>query len=202
MIKVGLTGGIGSGKTFIADIFQQLAVPVFNADKVAKDLYDNPAVRSAVISAFGEEIYGSSGIKTEQLAQVVFNDHNKLELLNRIIHPAVEEEFMNYCHKHSGSQLILKEAAILFETGAYKKLDATILVTASESSRISRVMKRDGSEEAQVLDRMRNQWIDEKKVPLADYILNNNEQELILPQVIDLYNKLIVRESGNKGARE
>ena len=194
MITVGLTGGIGSGKTFIAEIFQQLDVPVFFADEIAKNMYNRDDIKSQISAIFGDNIYISNAIDKAKLAKMIFNDQAKLDTINHIIHPAVEKEFQNWSDSMSSTPLVIKESALLFETGNYKNLDATILVVAPMKLRIKRIMKRDGSDEQQVSDRMNKQWKDRQKTPLADYIIINDEQNLVVPEVIKVYNQLKGKE--------
>ncbi|MCD6346764.1 MAG: dephospho-CoA kinase [Bacteroidales bacterium] len=194
MITVGLTGGIGSGKTFIAEVFQQLDVPVFFADEIAKNLYNRDDIKSQISAFFGDNIYMSNGIDKTKLANMIFNDQAKLDTINHIIHPAVEKEFQEWTDSMSSNPLVIKESALLFETDNYKNLDATILVVAPIKLRIKRIMERDSSDEQQVSQRMNMQWKDEQKTPLADYIINNDEQNLIVPEVIKIYNQLTKEE--------
>lgn len=175
MIKVGITGGIGSGKTHICQLFEQLGVPVYNADERAKYLMNHDEdLKAKLTEAFGEECYTSQGLNREFLAQVVFQDKNKLEELNSIVHPAVAQDAKNWHQKHSDKPYTIKEAALLFETGTYKQLDKTILVHADENERILRVMKRDKVSKEKVLARIKNQFADIDKMQQADFIINND----------------------------
>src|ERR1035437_4169776 len=145
MIKIGITGGIGSGKSMVCEVFKLLGVPVFHADSVARDLQQNDVqIRTSLIDLFGEEIYTSDGtLNRQKLAELIFNDKELIEKVNKLIHPIVREVFINWADKHSGVSYILYEAAILFESVYYKDLDLNILVVADENLRIKRVMKRD-----------------------------------------------------------
>jgi dephospho-CoA kinase len=188
MKKIGITGGIGSGKTIICEVFQLLGVPVFYADNVARDLQQNDNnVRNALIKLLGSNIYNADGMLDRMtMAHLIFNDQELMEQVNQIIHPAVRENFRNWVIKHNQEEYILYEAAILFESGYYKKLDLNILVMADEDIRVNRVMKRDNISEQAVRERIRNQMSDEEKIRMADYVIENSEKQLIIPQVLEL----------------
>ncbi len=189
-LLVGLTGGIGSGKSIVAKIFESLGVPIFDADNEAKSIINNNAdVVKEVVAEFGE-VYDHGKLNANKMAQFVFSDKEALEKLNNIIHPKVKENFENWIEKNNQAPILIKEAAILIETGTYQQMDKIILVIAPEDLRIRRVMERDGVQKKEVLKRMKNQFSDEEKLNFADYILNNDEKELLLPQIIDLYHAL------------
>jgi dephospho-CoA kinase len=191
MLKIGITGGIGSGKSYICKIFEQLGVPVYNADEKARNISNNSiSVKKDITNLFGKEAYENNVLNRAYIASKVFNDTNLLEQLNQIIHPAVNKDFNDWCNNYQDKSYILKEAAILFESGIYKNLDKTILVTAPESIRINRVIKRDGSTKEEVLNRMKNQWPTEKITPLADFIIHNIDKELLLPEILKIHNTL------------
>jgi dephospho-CoA kinase len=192
MILVGLTGGIGSGKSYVAKIFQELSVPVYNADLGARNISNNnPNVRQKIIDLFGDKAYAGDKLDRSYIAGIVFDNPDKLVLLNNIIHPEVQIDFTNWLSVNSGKAYVIKEAAILFESDTYKKLDYNILVTAPEEVKISRIIERDRMNENQVKMRMSRQWNDEDKIPYADFIINNDGDHLIVPQVLDIHNKLI-----------
>lgn len=170
---VGLTGGIGSGKTTIANYFMSLGIPVYIADDEAKSILFMPDAAKEVAAAFGEEVLTNNMPDRSKLAAIVFNDAVKLAKLNAIIHPKVHEHFINWVKNHDSEKFVIKEAAILFESGSYKDCDKIILVTAPKEIRIERVMKRDKVTRDKVLERMANQWDDEKKQALSDYIIHN-----------------------------
>lgn len=170
---VGLTGGIGSGKSTVAKIFQHLGVPVYIADEEAKKLMHAPAVVQKINSLLGESSYVEGVLNRPYIASKVFRDQNLLNRLNAIVHPEVKKHFKEWLKKQEGTYVI-KEAAILFENGSYKDCDKTILVTASEPERISRVMQRDRVSENEVKERIKNQWPDAKKVKLADLVIENS----------------------------
>ncbi|NRF40283.1 dephospho-CoA kinase [Pedobacter foliorum] len=190
MLKVGITGGIGSGKTTICRIFETLGIPVFYADTVAKEIMVNDAILiKGVKDAFGDESYLPGGIlNNKHIAGIVFNNADELAKLNALVHPAVFRAFDNWVIKlPKNVPYILKEAALLFESGSYKMCDKNILVTAPLALKLARVTKRDGVTEDQVKARMDKQFIDEKKVEMADYLINNNETDSLITQVMNLH---------------
>lgn len=188
---VGITGGIGSGKSIVARIFNSLGVPVYNSDIRSKELLNtNSELKSRLIDQFGEEIYTSTGIDRKYFASIIFNDKRLLEISNNIIHPFVKKDFEDWIVAQS-YPYIIKESAILFETGIYKQLDLTVLVTAPEKLRIKRVVERDQIPEKVVLERIKNQLEDADKVPLADFEIINNEAQLLIPQVLRIHQYLL-----------
>jgi dephospho-CoA kinase len=191
MLKVGITGGIGSGKTTVARLFQLLGVPVYYADDAAKELMNsNPDLRAALIKNFGDTVYENGLLNRARLAAMVFNKPGQLALLNSIVHPIVIEDASSWMKKQKAS-IVMKEAAIFFESGSHVEMDFIIGVYAPESLRLKRVMQRDGSDEKAVKDRMSRQMNEEEKMKRCDFILKNNEEELLIPQVITLYKKLV-----------
>lgn len=187
MIKVGITGGIGSGKSTACRVFATLGVPVFYADTTAKQLMNtDPELRENLIRLFGAAVYlPDQTIDRKYLAGIVFNNASLLDELNKAVHPAVRKAFDQWCQKQD-SPYILHEAAILFESGFYKMMDKTIMVYTNENERIDRVMKRDNLSREMVLLRMKNQWKDEEKIKLADFVIGNNDRELIIPQIVEI----------------
>jgi dephospho-CoA kinase len=182
MKVIGLTGGIGSGKTTLLRWFETQNIPCFESDDVAKTLL-NSSLKSFVSKAFGNSIYNSSGIlDRKKLAARVFNDPKELAKLNAIVHPAVEKAFKDFRQKYKEDSIIIKEAAILFESGGYENCDAIILVIASEESRIQRVVKRDNIKKNDVEARIKLQWSDDKKKLLSDYLIQNEYLETALDQ--------------------
>lgn len=183
MIVVGLTGGIGSGKSTIAKAFAALGIAVFNSDEQAKALIATDAqVKERIIAAFGEEAYQNGEYNRAYIAQIVFNNSEKLAILNGIVHPALAEYFKQWA-KEQTSPYVLKEAAILFESGSYKDCDYIITVTAPEEVRIARVMARDHCTEAQVRARMAQQWSDAQRIALSDAVIENIDLERAKEQV-------------------
>jgi dephospho-CoA kinase len=191
MKLIGITGGIGSGKSTIAKVFMSLSYPVYNSDTKAKELINsNEELINSIKLSFGNDIYNSNGLDRKKMASIVFNNPEKLELLNSIIHPAVGEDFEKWVDSQNTS-FILKEAAILFETGIYKSLHKTILVSAPQETRIERVIKRDNTNQEEVLSRMNNQWSEEKKTELADYVIDNSGNKLVIPQVLEIIKQIL-----------
>ncbi len=187
MKKIGLTGGIGSGKTTVAEVFRRLGVPVFMSDDVARNLQEeDPEVKAAIQELFGPAIYAGGKLDREKVAGIVFTNKKKLEQLNAIVHPAVAKAFRQFCEAHHDKKYVLKEAAILFETGGHKQLDGMIVVTAPEELRASRVMRRDNVSREEVQRRMKHQWAEEEKVTKADFVIVNDEKSLVVPQVVEI----------------
>jgi dephospho-CoA kinase len=192
MLKVGITGGIGSGKTTVCKVFELLGIPVYYADDEAKNILDtNAEVKNKIIQYFGNEVLNDSGlIDRKKLAAFVFNDKTKLNYLNSIVHPAVGLHFENWLEKNSNSNYILKEAAILFESGAYKAVDKVIAVVAPIELKIQRVMQRDKTTSEQVEQRINNQLSDDEKIKRAQYVIYNDEKQLLLPQILTIHQQL------------
>ena len=190
MLKLGITGGIGSGKSTVCKIFKSLQVPVYHADDRAKELvYTDEVLRNDIISEFGEKAFTHSTYNREYIASVVFGDKDKLEILNQIIHPRVEKDFEDWYRKQK-SNYVVHEAAILFESGVYKQMDYTLFIDAPVNYRIERVMKRDEITEEQVRVRLNNQWPADKISELADWVIVNDGKTLILPQILEIHNYL------------
>jgi len=191
MIKVGITGGIGSGKSTVCKVFRTLGIPIFEADPVAKELMNaDPILREKLIHLFGESVYlTNQTIDRKYLSGIVFNNPSLLVQLNAIVHPAVRKSFEDWCQIQQ-SPYVIHEAAILFESGFYKMMDKTIAVVTDEAERIQRVMKRNTISEEQVRQRIRNQWTDEQRIKLADFVIGNNDKELIIPQIIEIDKKI------------
>jgi dephospho-CoA kinase len=191
MLKVGITGGIGSGKSTVCRVFSNLGIPVFEADKAAKELMNNSEeIFDQLTRLFGAEVYlPDHSINRKYLAAIVFNDKSLLEKLNGIVHPVVRSAFFDWCDKQH-APYIIHEAAILFESGFYKFMDKTIAVVTSENERIERVMKRDGVTIEMVQERIRNQWNDKQRMELADFVIGNNDDDLIVPQIIEIDKQL------------
>ncbi len=195
MIIAGLTGGIGSGKSTIADIFAHLGAPVYNADFYAKWLLNNSAeLKDKLIKAFGSEIYDGNRIDKKHFASIIFSDKEKLALSNSIIHPVVFNHFNEWVkNQPNGTKYVIKESAILFESGADKLTDVSITVVADKATRIERVCKRDNVSEELVLDRINNQMTDKERINLADITIDNNNNMMIVEQVLKIHEQLIRR---------
>ena len=188
---VGITGGIGSGKTRIVELFESLGVPCYIADREAKRLMNEDAdVKKAIIGLFGNEAYASGILDRTLLGNIVFTQPQKLNALNAIVHPAVAKDFKNWVDNQH-YPYVIKEVAILFETGGYKQVDKTLLITAPEEKRIARVMKRDASSKKSIIDRMQNQWSDDKKIPLADFVIENSVWEQTKKEVKQLHQQFL-----------
>ena len=184
MKKIGLTGGIGVGKTFVAKLFYQMGIPVFNADiEARKCMVEDDKLMTAVQLAFGKNIYVNGILQKEELAKIVFNNEVALAKLNALVHPVVKQKFEDWC-KGKTAELVIKEAAILFESDAHLGLDAVICVSATEKVRIARVQNRDGSSVADIKSRMDKQMPQSKKEEMADFIIVNDGEQLLLPQLI------------------
>src|SRR5690606_38204395 len=191
-LKVGITGGIGSGKSYVARIFKALGVPFYDADTEAKKLMNTDGqIRPALIKQVGEAVYLEDGqLNRAYLSSVVFTDEKRLQALNAIVHPVVIQHGTDWAEAQS-YPYSLKEAALLFESGSYKSLDYTILVTAPLEMRIKRVVKRDAVSREQVLDRINKQMPDEKKSEIADFVIVNDENVPLLPQVLTLHQQFL-----------
>lgn len=191
-LKVGITGGIGSGKSLACKIFRILQVPVFEADVAAKALIDSdPEVRARLIDLAGPDIYNAHGnLNRPRLAGLIFNNERLLQEVNQVVHPAVRRAFHAWAELRDAPYVIV-EAAILFESGFYRSLHYNILMTAPEELRIQRVMQRDGASREQVVNRIRNQWPEEKKRELADFIITNDEGTFLTTQVLEVHQNLL-----------
>jgi dephospho-CoA kinase len=191
MLKIGLTGGIGSGKSTVAKIFELLNVPVYYADEASKRLYHTDKQLMADLKKhFGEDVYTNDQLNRSRLAELVFTNPEKLELLNSLVHPPTLRDAEEWMQKQT-APYILKEAALLFETGSAAGLDYVIGVKAPQHIRIKRVMDRDGVSREQVLSRIDKQLDEEIKMKLCDFIIDNSEQELVIPQVLELHERLL-----------
>ena len=190
MKKIGLTGGIGAGKTYVSKIFQKMGIPIFNADEQAKKcMVEDSSLKAAVQLAFGESMYLKGVLQKDTLANIVFNNTEALGKLNALVHPIVKQKFEDWCIQQSTS-IVIKEAAILFESDAHLGLDAVVCVSAPETLRIERVQKRDGSSVEQIESRMSKQMPQAEKEELADFLIVNNEVQLLLPQVLAIIKEM------------
>ena len=189
MLRIGLSGGIGSGKSTVAGILAKMGYPVFYSDHEAKRLYDeNPVLQKQLVDLFGPAIYRDGQLNKAFLAQQLFSSAELKAQVTALVHPLVRKAFEVWAQQQA-SDLVFNEAAILFETGAYKDFDATVLVTAPIETRIERVQKRDLISREAVLQRIANQWPDSKKMNLTTYIITNDGQPL-LQQIEDVISKL------------
>lgn len=191
MKVIGLTGGIGSGKTTVANFFHDLGVPVYIADEEAKKLMNiSTSLKEEIISLFGEQAYKKNQLDRKYIASRVFSNKEKLESLNALVHPEVTRHFNQWKQKQTAPYL-LYEAAILFEKGGYKKCDFNILVTANHPDKIKRLVQRDNSTIEEIEARMSHQWPDEKKLELADFIIENKDFSTTREQVQKIHNYLL-----------
>ena len=193
MLRVGLTGGIGSGKSTVADIFSVLGIPVFNADLVTRQLMeDDEILRTSIKKEFGEEAYINNTLNRKYLASIVFNDAFQLEKLNAITHPAVIDAAQKWMQQQT-TAYVIKEAALMFESASAAGVDLVIGVFAPQHIRIKRVMDRDAVSREDVLARIDKQIDEEIKMKLCDHVLVNDEQELLVPQVLKLHEIFLQR---------
>ena len=187
LYKIGITGGIGSGKSTVCAIFKTLGIAIFDADTEAKKLYDeDDGLKKTIIQWFGEGIYPDGLFNRKKLGEVVFRAPDKLKRLNELIHPMVRIQFEQWMTKQEGPY-ILKEAALLIESGSYKQLDEMILVSAPTETRIERVMKRDHANREEIIQRVNKQMSEEEKRPFCQYEIINDERSLLIPQVLHIH---------------
>ncbi|MDZ4796419.1 MAG: dephospho-CoA kinase [Bacteroidota bacterium] len=189
MIKIGLTGGIGSGKTTVAKVFETLGIPVFYADDRAKHLMNtDPSLKALVMEHFGKEAYKNEELDRKFLASIVFNNKEKLALLNSLTHPATIRDAEEWMSRQI-SLYTIKEAALLFESGAAEQLDHIIGVYAPQDIRIKRVMQRDQLPVEEIMKRISRQMDEEMKMKRCDFVITNNDQQLVIPQVLELHKR-------------
>ena len=197
MLRIGITGGIGSGKTTVARIFEVLGIPVYYADDAAKRLMnEDVALKQQVIGLFGNEVYDNGRLNRSKLASLVFDNPEKLSQLNKIVHPATiadAENWMYQAEKNAGDKIpyAIKEAALIFESGAQGNLDFVIGVDAPVELRLQRAMSRDNTSREAVMKRMEKQMDEKQKMSLCHFIITNNEEQLLIPQVTALHGKLV-----------
>ncbi len=195
-LLVGLTGGIGSGKTTVAKVFETLGVPVYYADEEAKKLMnEDEELKNKLIAHFGEEVYENGLLRKEVLSGIVFKDAEKLKLLNSLVHPATIAH-AEVWHKSQTTPYVIKEAAILFESDAWKYIDYTIGVSSPEALRLQRSMQRDNQSAENIQARMLKQMNEDDKMKRCDFILVNDEQQLLIPQILELHEKLLGLSKG------
>lgn len=193
-LLIGVTGGIGSGKSLVTKIFSSLKVPVYDADSRARILMNSdPFLKEQIKKEFGEKAYQENGsINRDHLAATVFNNPEKLKKLNQLVHPRVQLDTEEWAKKNSDQKYLIKEAALLFESGSNKSLDKIIVVSASEEIRIQRVLVRDPKRTKEELTKIiSNQMSEEKKIKLADFVIKNDDSELVIPQVLKLHERFI-----------
>ena len=190
MIIVGLTGGIGSGKSTVARVFETLKTPVFYSDDVAKTAYSDSDIRHAITEKFGADVLTKDGVNKEKMRALIFSQPEALLFINQLIHPWVAQQFKKFIASNNGALYIIKEAAILIESGGYKDCDKIILITAPENQRVARVSLRDNILEEKVRERIALQMPDSEKMKYADYTWENNNNDSILKQIL-LFDNMI-----------
>jgi dephospho-CoA kinase len=191
MIKVGITGGIGSGKSLVCEVFARLNIPVYHADLEARKLTDSdPSIRNELTSLLGKTIYSGPTLNRVLMADLVFNDPNLLEKVNAIIHPRVAQHFMLWCNNSMFHPYVIQESAILFESKAYLGFDAVISVSCPEETRIQRVLIRKNMNREKILAVMKNQLPESEIIRRSDYVIDNDGTKLLLPQILRIHNIL------------
>ena len=190
---IGLTGGIGSGKTTVANYFKQHGIPIYIADDEGRKISETPEILQSIKTIFGKEVFNNEKLDRAKVAQIVFNNPEKLKQLNAIIHPAVKKHFENWVLQNSNSDFVVYESALLFESGSYSNCDFVITVTAPLETRIERVMKRDSVSREAVLKRIHNQWTDEKRIPKSDFVIENKDSDEVKNQVDEFLKKIIIQ---------
>ncbi|MFV8346402.1 dephospho-CoA kinase [Flavobacterium sp. ZB4P13] len=191
---IGLTGGIGSGKTTIANYFESFGIPVYIADDEARKIMQTSEIIVAIKNVFGNAVFEKEILNREKLAKIVFNDPEKLEKLNNIVHPAVKKHFDQWLIQHKKVSYIIYEAAILFESGGYKNCDLIITVTAPIESRIQRVVERDKTTRELVLKRINAQWTDEQRISKSDFSIENTAIETAKLEVVKILKILKIKQ--------
>ena len=192
MMKIGITGGIGTGKTTVCKIFETLGIPVFNADEESKNiLLHNSSIHIELRKIFGEKIFSDGIPDRKKIAEIVFGSREKLEALNAILHPAVISASEKWFSMQKDKPYAIKEAALIFEVGGEKKLDKVIVVSAPETISVQRIKQRDRVTEEEVRSRIQNQIPQKEKEARADFIIVNDDEHLIIPQVMDIHRQLL-----------
>jgi dephospho-CoA kinase len=192
---IGLTGGIGSGKTTIANYFKSFGIPLYIADDEARKIMQSSEITEAIKNVFGDTVFENGKLNREELAKIVFNNPEKLEKLNKIVHPAVKKHFEQWLLQHAAAPYVIYEAAILFESGSYKNCDLIITVTAPVESRIQRVIERDKTTRELVLKRINAQWTDEQRISKSDFIIENTSIETTKLEVVKILKILKIKQN-------
>ena len=192
---IGLTGGIGSGKTTVANYINSFGIPVYIADDEARRIMHSAIITEAITSIFGNAVFENEILNREKLAKIVFNDPKKLEKLNEIVHPAVKKHFEQWLLQHKNVPYVIYEAAILFESGSYKNCDFIITVTAPVKLRIQRVMERDKTTRKLVLKRINAQWTDEQRISKSDFVIENTSIKTTELAVVKILKILKIRQN-------
>ena len=192
---IGLTGGIGSGKTTIANYFKSFGIPLYIADDEARKIMQSAEITEAIKNVFGDTVFENEKLNREELAKIVFNNPEKLEKLNKIVHPAVKKHFEQWLLQHAAAPYVIYEAAILFESGSYKNCDLIITVTAPVESRIQRVIERDKTTRELVLKRINAQWTDEQRISKSDFIIETTSIETTKLEVVKILKILKIKQN-------
>lgn len=187
MIKIGLTGNIGSGKSLVSEILLSAGIPVFNADSEAKKILFSAEIVPLLTEHFGQDVFTNQKPDKAKIAALIFSDSRHRNTLNQIIHPLVRTAFNTWCEVNSGADIVVMEAAIMIESGLYKIFDKVVYVFAPVEMRLKRIMKRENCTEEMALQRMAAQWTDEEKIPYADTLIINDEKAALLPQVLSTF---------------
>jgi dephospho-CoA kinase len=194
MIKVGITGGIGSGKSVVCNIFRSLGIPFYDADSRAKILMnENRMIQRSLTNYFGNEVYNKGTLDKVFLAQKIFNNGAALDFVNNVVHPAVKSDFIHWAGQQENAPYVIEEAALLFESKSYKELDYVITVTCPEELRIQRVMDRDKTTRDKVEERIKNQLPESEKANKSDFVVVNNDRESLIEQINKIHLKIITR---------
>lgn len=190
MRKIGVTGGIGSGKSTVCKVFEVLGIPVYYADDRARALIlSDPRIQKGYKELFGEKVYENGQLNRKLVADKIFSERSLLEKVNRLVHPVVREDFTQWVERRE-APYVIEEAAVLLESGGQDLLDRVVVVSAPESLRVQRVAKRDGISEAKVRERIKNQWTDQQRREMADYEILADDQHLVVPQVLEIHAEL------------
>lgn len=194
MKKVALTGNIGSGKSWVSQLFQRIGIPVFNSDEEAKRLYDRDDIREAMKARFGDDVYmDDNQINKKRVAEIIFNDSDAMHQVEQLLYPALNAYFDEWAEQQE-TPYVLYESAIVFEKGLADRFDAVVMVSATEQTRLRRVMLRDHCDEEEVRERMATQWTENEKREKADYIIehdSDDEDDYLLEQVINVHEDLL-----------
>lgn len=191
MIQLGITGGIGSGKTTLCKVLEHFGVPVYYADEEAKIIIDSPKVQNKIVKAFGKDLIDSKGkLDRKKLAAMVFAQKSQLEKLNLVVHPEVAKHYLNWIKSNKKQRLVAKEAAILFESGSYKLMDKTLTVYAPKELRIKRCITRSKISREEIIQRMNQQISEKEKIKCSDFVVYNDNKRMLIPQIIKLLKKL------------
>jgi dephospho-CoA kinase len=190
-LKLGVTGGIGSGKTSVCKVFTVLGIPVFSTDRIAREIMDtNEHIISQINSIAGKDMYSNGSLDRMALASLIFNNNNLLEKVNSLVHPLVFDQFIRWEMSQTSPYTIM-EAAILFESGASKLVDKIATIVAPQEERLNRVTRRSRLSRSQVLERMLNQMSDEARIKLSDYVIYNSENDMIIPAIIAIHDDIL-----------